>query len=48
SSDTPEDTIPDEPSSEYPLPLSFLPQPKQLVALIFASSVRLLDKMIRK
>ncbi|CAG8832931.1 1024_t:CDS:2, partial [Gigaspora margarita] len=41
-SDQSEDTIPQEPSSEYPLPLSFLPQPKQLIALIFASIVHLL------
>ncbi|CAG8683211.1 4734_t:CDS:2, partial [Cetraspora pellucida] len=41
-SDPPEDTIPHEPSSEYPLPLSFFPQPKQIVTLIVASSVHLL------
>ncbi|CAG8554555.1 27359_t:CDS:2, partial [Racocetra persica] len=46
SSDTSEDTIPNEPSSEYPLPLSFLPQPKQLVVLIFSSIVRLLGDSI--
>ncbi|CAG8541079.1 13086_t:CDS:2 [Dentiscutata erythropus] len=46
SSDHSEDTIPQEPSSEYPLPLSFLPQPKQLVGLIFASIVHLLGDSI--
>ncbi|KAF0484462.1 patatin-domain-containing protein [Gigaspora margarita] len=40
--DQSEDTIPQEPSSEYPLPLSFLPQPKQLIALVFPSIVHLL------
>ncbi|CAG8712271.1 20165_t:CDS:2, partial [Cetraspora pellucida] len=42
----PEDSIPNEPNSEYPLPLSFLPQPKQLVGLIFASSVHFLGDSI--
>ncbi|CAG8502523.1 24638_t:CDS:2, partial [Racocetra persica] len=41
-----QDTIPNEPDSEYPLPLSFLPQPKQLMALVFASGVHLLGDSI--
>ncbi|CAG8712264.1 20164_t:CDS:2 [Cetraspora pellucida] len=45
-SDPPEDAIPHEPSSEYPLPLSFLPQPKQIVTLIVASSVHLFGDSI--
>ncbi|CAG8520491.1 7938_t:CDS:2 [Scutellospora calospora] len=44
--DTPEEPIPQESNSEYPYPLSFFPQPKQLFGLIFASKVHLLGDAI--